>query len=136
MEKSKLLPFFIENGTPGQIVRYLVTGFSSAAVEFTLLFVFRDIIGLTVIAANSAALTIVFWFNFLMNRLWTFKSRMKLGRQLPMYLALFVFNIGASDLLMYLLTDRLGLQYLLAKVFSIGAVVSWNFVLYRRFIYK
>lgn len=133
---SRLLSYLPGSGSSGQIIRYLVTGFSSAAIEFILLFVFRNFVGMSVIAANSAALTIVFWFNFLMNRLWTFKSKMKLSRQLPMYLALFVFNIGASDLMMYLLAERLELQYLLAKVFAIGAVVSWNFVLYRKVIYK
>ncbi len=133
---SRLLSYLPGNGSVGQMIRYLVTGFSSAAIEFTLLFIFRNFAGMSVIAANSAALTVVFWFNFLMNRLWTFRSKMKLSRQLPMYLALFVFNIGASDLIMYLLAERLELQYLIAKVFAIGAVVSWNFVLYRKVIYK
>ena len=136
LKKSKLLSGLLENGSLGQITRYLVTGFSSAGFEFTLLYVFRGIAGLSVIAANTAALSIVFWFNFLMNRLWAFKSKMKLSKQLPMYLALFVFNIVVSDLIMYLLTDMLQIQYLLAKVFSIGAVVSWNFVLYKKVIYK
>ncbi len=129
---SKLL----NQESAGQAVRYLVTGFSSAAIELTLLFVFKDIFGLSILVSNSAALSIVFWFNFLMNRFWSFKSKMKLGRQLVMYLALFVFNLGASDLIMYLLANRLAIQYLLAKVFAIGAVVCWNFVLYKKVIYR
>lgn len=126
-----LTPEFLQ-----QASRYLITGFSSAAIEFLLLYLFRDVAGYTIILSNSFALAIVFWFNFFMNRKWSFKSTMKLGKQLPMYLILFVFNLGASDLIMYLLTDRLSMQYLLAKVFAIGAVVSWNFILYKKVIYK
>ena len=139
MEKLKKTRYLSKIATPefvGQFSRYLITGFSSAAIELTLLFVLRDTAGLTVLAANSIALTIVFWFNFLMNRFWSFKSKANIKRQLVMYLVLFVFNLATSDLIMYLLTVKLSLQYLIAKVFAIGAVVCWNFILYRKVIYK
>ena len=139
MEKLKKTRYLSKIATPefvGQFSRYLITGFSSAAIELTLLFVLRDTAGLTVLMANSIALTIVFWFNFLMNRFWSFKSKANIKRQLVMYLVLFVFNLATSDLIMYLLTVKLSLQYLIAKVFAIGAVVCWNFVLYRKVIYK
>lgn len=136
LKKTKYLSKYLTPETIGQIGRYLVTGFSSAAIEFTLLFLFRDVARQTVVVSNTIALSIVFWFNFLMNRLWSFKSKMKLRRQLPMYLALYIVNLGASDLIMYLLTGCLSMQYLFAKVFAIGAVVSWNFVIYKKIIYK
>lgn len=136
LKKNKYISRFLTPDLLGQIYRYLVTGFCSAAMEFSLIFVFRDVAGLSVILSNSIALTIVFWFNFLMNRIWSFKSRANLKRQLAMYLVLFVFNLGASDLIMYALTAKLSLQYLLAKVFAIGAVVTWNFVLYKKVIYR
>lgn len=136
LSKNKYLSQFLTPESLGQIARYLITGFSSAAIEFTLLFIFRDIIGLSVILSNSIALTIVFWFNFFMNRIWSFKSGANLKKQLAMYLVLFVFNLGASDLIMYALTAELSLQYLIAKVFATAAVVTWNFILYKKVIYK
>ena len=136
LKKSKYFAQYLTPESLGQITRYLITGFSSAAIELTLLFVFRDVLALSIIASNSLALTIVFWFNFLMNRTWSFKSTANLKKQLVMYLFLFVFNLGASDLIMYLLTQKLTLQYLLAKVFAIGAVVTWNFILYKKVIYR
>ena len=139
VEKLKNSKYFSRFLTPeflGQFIRYIVTGLTSATIEFSLLFLFKDVAELSILTANSIALSIVFWINFLMNRLWSFKSKANLKKQLSMYLVLFVFNLGASDLMMYLLTTRLGLQYLLAKVFAIGAVVCWNFILYRKVIYK
>ena len=136
LKKNEYLSRFLRPEFTGQVIRYLITGFSSAAIELTLLFVFRDLANLSIIVSNSIALTIVFWFNFLMNRIWSFKSTSNLKKQLAMYLVLFVFNLGASDVIMYLLTSKLSLQYLLAKVFAIGAVVTWNFVIYKKVIYK
>ncbi|MGI6669887.1 MAG: GtrA family protein [Acetivibrionales bacterium] len=127
---------FLDSESAGQMIRYVITGLSSATIEFTLLYVFKDMAGLPVIAANSAALSIVFWFNFLMNRYWSFKSRMKIQKQLVMYLFLFLFNLLASDVIMYLLVEKFSIQYLVAKVFAIGVMVCWNFVLYKKVIYK
>ena len=136
LKKTKYLSRLLTPESLGQLSRYLITGFSSAAIELSLLFIFRDVSKLSIILSNSIALTIVFWFNFLMNRIWSFKSTANLKKQLAMYLVLFVFNLAASDLIMYLLTTKLSLQYLLAKVFAIGAVVTWNFILYKKVIYK
>lgn len=136
LKKNRLLSDMLEPEAFHQLVRYLITGFSSAAIELSLLYVFKDVAELSVIAANSIALTIVFWFNFLMNRLWSFKSKSGLQKQLLMYAVLFIFNLGASDLIMHVLATLLGVHYLLAKVFAIGAVVSWNFILYKKVIYK
>jgi putative flippase GtrA len=136
LSRNKTLARFLSPELLGQAIRYLITGFSSAAIEFSLLILSKDIFSLSVVVSNSIALTIVFWFNYLMNRKWSFKSTTSLKKQLPMYLVLFIFNLGASDLVMYLLTSRLSLHYLLAKVFAIAAVMTWNFLLYRKVIYK
>ncbi len=136
LNKNKFLARFLTPELIGQAIRYLITGFSSAAIEFSLLFLCKDIFSLSVVVSNTIALTIVFWFNYFMNRKWSFKSTTSLKKQLPMYLVLFIFNLGASDVIMYLLTSRLSLYYLLAKVFAIAAVMSWNFFLYRKVIYK
>lgn len=136
MKIPEFVSNFLKAKSAGEMIRYLITGLCSAAIEFSLLFVFKDLIGLSVVASNSIALSTVFWFNFLMNRIWSFKSKMKLGKQLGMYLLLFLFNLGASDFIMYMLTDRLSMQYLVAKIFALGAVVCWNFIIYKKVIYK
>ncbi|NJD01250.1 MAG: GtrA family protein [Ruminiclostridium sp.] len=136
IKKNRMISEFLTPSSVSQIKRYLITGFSSAAIELTLLYILRDIMRLGIIEANSIALTIVFWFNFLMNRFFSFKSSGNIKKQIIMYGILFVFNLGASDLIMHLLTSSLHVQYLLAKVFAIGAVVSWNFILYKKVIYK
>ena len=133
---NKFISEFVTPAAISQMKRYLITGFTSAAIELSLLYILRDVIKLGIIESNSIALTIVFWFNFLMNRFFSFKSSGSIKKQIIMYGILFVFNLGASDLIMHLLTSSLHIHYLLAKVFAIGAVVSWNFILYKKVIYK
>jgi putative flippase GtrA len=119
-----------------QASRYLITGFSSAAIEFALLYACKELLGLSVLLSNSIALAIVFWFNFLVNRFWSFSSKGDIKKQLIMYGCLFAFNLFASDIIMYLLNSVAGLHYLIAKIFAIGVIVCWNFIIYRKVIYK
>lgn len=136
LRENKFLSNFLTDTALAQLKRYLITGFTTAGIEIGLLWIFKSIAHQDEIVANTIALTISFWFNFLANRLWSFKSKDNLKRQLAIYCCLFFFNLGASDLIMYVLIRMLGLHYLLAKVFAIGAVVSWNFILYKKVIFK
>ncbi|MDF2523669.1 MAG: GtrA-like protein [Clostridiales bacterium] len=136
LRENKYLSNFLTDTALAQLKRYLITGFSTAGIEIGLLWIFKSLVHLDDIVANSIALTISFWFNFLVNRIWSFKSKDNLKRQLIIYCCLFLFNLGASDLIMYVLIRMLGLHFLIAKVFAIGAVVSWNFVLYKKVIFK
>ena len=64
LKNTKYLSKYLTPESLGQLVRYLVTGFSSASIELTLLFVFKDVANLSILVSNSIALTIVFWFTF------------------------------------------------------------------------
>ena len=119
-----------------QFVRYLITGFTGFAIEYLLFRLFLDVVGLWYILANSIVLTIVFWFNFMVNRIWSFKSKSSLKRQVFIYFFLFIFNIGATNGIMYLAKISVDMSPAFSKILAMGAVVSWNFVIYKKIIYK
>lgn len=127
---------FFTPGTFHQFIKYIITGVLSFATEITLLFVLTEYAGLWYLLSNTIAYIVVFWLNFLLNKFWSFGSRKNFRRQLQLYSMLFVFNLGAVNGLMYLLTDVAGLYYLLSKVLVMGMVVTWNFFLYKKVIYK
>ena len=122
--------------TLSQMLRYIVIGMISVFSEYIILFTLTHYFFVWHIISNSIALLIVFWINFLLNRYWSFKSNEKIWRQLGLYLCLFLFNLGASNVIMYFITDIFGINYLISKAFSTAAIVSWNFVLYKKVIYK
>lgn len=136
LKKIRFLEDMLSSQSVGQFKRYLVTGFLCFGIEYALFNILYHLAGLGYIWANTIALTPVFWLNFLMNRLWSFKSKKNLKFQLPLYAALFGFNIFATDTLMYVLSDLAGIRPSISKLLVMGAVVSWNFILYRKVIYK
>ena len=79
---------------------------------------------------------IVFAYNFSLNKYWSFQSKEFAHRQLARYLCLFAFNYGFSVAVMYVFNARLGADYRLVRVASIAVVMTWNFLLYRHWVYQ
>ncbi|MDR1087798.1 MAG: GtrA family protein [Coriobacteriales bacterium] len=118
-----------------QGLRYLVVGFSSAAIELVLFFVLYQVLGIFVVASNVVALTAATVFNFTLSRTWTFQSVQSLPRSLVLYLVLFAWNQFFSSVAIVGLID-LGVPAMLAKVITMGVIVCWNFVLYRKVVFR
>ena len=136
LKKHRFFSGLLDERTFGQFKRYVATGLLSFTIEYLLFFVLLTQLGLWYMLANTMVYVVVFWFNFFMNRLWSFKSKANLPKQIGLYGGLFVFNLAAINLLMYLFCDIAGIAPLISKVMVMGAVVSWNFILYKKVIYK
>lgn len=136
IKDNKLVSELITQKTLAQFGKYLVTGGISAGTEFSLLILLTEYFKLWYITSNSIAYSSGFVISFLMNKYWSFNSRENFGRQLAMYGVLFFINLGLSTALMYLLTSVLGILYIISKIFVMGLIVLWNFLLYKKVIYK
>ena len=137
LKKHKFWADFFNKKSIGQFKRYLITGFTSFGIEYGLFALLTNYFKVYYLVANICIFTVVFWFNYFLNRRWSFKSTQSLKIQLPRYLLLFLFNLlMANIILMYLLTDIIGINKMFSKILIMGAVVSWNFILYKKVIYR
>lgn len=114
---------------------YLVVGFSSAGIELVLFQLLYEFLGLPVEVSNVIAVVTSTTFNFVMNYNVTFKTAKNPVRSLVLYLLLFAFNTTFSTLTISALVSA-GLHSMLAKLFTMACIVSWNFILYRKVIFK
>ena len=120
-----------------QLIRYLVTGFTAFGIEYAMYVFLLKVIGLHYILASVIVYALVFWFSFIVNRFWSFKSKGHIGKQLLQYGLLFSFNLVVSNIfIMKLLTDVIGLDPLISPFIKMTFVVSWNFLIYKYIIYK
>jgi putative flippase GtrA len=117
-----------------QASRYLVVGFSSAAIELTLFVVLYNLLAIDIRISNVIALTCSTVFNFIMSYTWTFKASKNFKKSLVLYLLLFIFNQFFSTSIIYYLVE-LGLYSFIAKLFAMACIVCWNFVLYRKVVF-
>lgn len=165
LDKLKKYKFFSDMLTPetfSQMKRYIITGFSGFAIEYALFNIFNELIFVKFppagysfakkiadnfvetfgrptyryLFANAIAYIVAFWVNFLLNRFWSFKSKVNIFKQLRQYSALFIFNLIVTSALLYFLSDKIGIMPKISKVLVMGMVVCWNFILYKKVIYK
>jgi len=120
-----------------QIIRYLITGFTAFGIEYALYVMLLKWAELHYILASVIVYALVFWFSFLVNRIWSFKSKGNIKRQFIQYGALFAFNLVVSNIfLMKLFTDVFGISELISPFLKMACVVCWNFLIYKYIIYK
>jgi len=131
-------------GLVKQSGRYLIVGFSSAAIEIGLYALLHEFFGLEVDLSffgihfeviNVTALVTATVYNFILNRTWTFNPTRSLARSIILFLILFAFNSVFSSTVIFLLAG-VGIPYVLAKIFTIACIVCWNFFLYRFVVFK
>jgi len=158
-----LARFGISKEALSQFIRYIIVGFTTFFVEYSIFYSLMDIVFVrypilnygfldsiaysifhihydnttyNYLAANTVAYIIVFWFNFLMNRHWSFKSKTDLSRQLKLYACLFLLNLAFTNVALHALVEYVKIIPEIAKVLVMGGIVMWNFVIYRKIIYR
>ncbi len=119
-----------------QFSKYIITGILSCLLDFSLFGGLHKWLGLPWVVANFAAMFTTLWFNFFLNRQWSFASSRPLGAQVVRYTLLVICNMLLSNLIIYTLADLCQLDRLLAKGMAILCIISWNFLLYRYVIYR
>lgn len=142
------LPILRKLFTPeslAQFIRYVFVGVFCFSIEYIMFIVLRNALAINEILVNVIVYTVIFWLNFLLNRFFSFRSKSDIKRQLFLYGILFFFNLfignvllfsGIRSLLVYMCGEGSWPVLYLPKVLIMFFIISWNFILYKKFIYK
>jgi len=136
IKNNKHISEFLEPNSIVQFLKYLVTGILSAGTEYSIFIILMNCINMWYIFANIPAYFTGFWISFLLNRFWSFKSKVNFRKQLFQYFILFSINLGVQSLFLFLLTHLIGIPSSISKIFVMGLIVLWNFIIFKKIIYK
>lgn len=116
-------------------VRYLFTGGTTFIIDEGLLIVLHGKFGLWLPASLFVAYTVAFVYNFSMNRWWTFDAaeNKTLAQHILPYSLLFAFNLIFTVVFVSLVSKVI--NYAVAKVIAVIIQTSWNFFVYKYFIF-
>lgn len=117
-----------------QSASYIVVGMGTALLELGL-FQLLLWLGVGVVISNVVATVVATGTNFLLNRNVTFQSASNPIRSALLYTLLFICNMAISSLVVSALIDD-GVPSALAKGCMQLCVAVWNFVIYRKIIFK
>ncbi|RIJ43103.1 GtrA family protein [Pontibacter oryzae] len=108
--------------------KFGVVGFSGLVLDFGVTFLAKEVLRWNKYVANSLGFLLASASNYYLNRIWTFHSSdPEIGWQFSKFLIVALIGLLLNNLIIYLLTDRLRLNFYIAKFCAIVLVFFWNF---------
>ena len=120
--KEMLLPLL------GRLIKFCVVGFSGMIVDFFFTWLCKEKFKWNKYISNSIGFVLAATNNYVWNRIWTFQSQgSEILREYSTFFIISLVGLGINNAVIYLLHDRLKLNFYLAKILAIGVVTLWNF---------
>lgn len=119
-------------------VRYIISGGSAAAVNFILLWVFTEFLGLWYLLSLIIASIISASLTFALQKFWTFEnpSMERVHVQMPQYVALALINLALNSAALYVLVEYAHMWYLAGQVICSAVLAVMNFLINQHYIFR
>ena len=111
-----------------RFIRFGIVGFSGMIVDFGVTWLCKEKLRWNKYLSNSLGFILAATNNYIWNRLWTFQSESQaVAREYISFVVIAVIGLDLNNLIIYLLHERLHLNFYLSKLIAIGCVTLWNF---------
>lgn len=113
-----------------KLLKFCVVGFSGMCLDFGITWLLKEKAKVNKYLANSTGFILAATSNYFFNRIWTFHSHnQQVIIEYFSFITISLIGLGLSNLIIYLLTEKLKLNFYLSKLFAIAVVTIWNFVM-------
>ena len=119
-----------------EFAKYFIVGFSGLFFDMGTLILFKEKFGMAPVVAVILNQIILLNYNFLLNKYWSFRNREMPHKQLVRYFILTAFNYIFAVGTMYFFNHILNFDYRFVRIATIAIMVSWNFLLYKYWVYR
>lgn len=133
--KSSKLGHYCSRVLASELVRFLIVGGLSFAIDFGLLVLLHEVLLVELWIATPIAFLTSLVFNFLLQRIFTFKAQNGRSVSFLKYCILVVFNTFAVDFIVNF-AEWIGVGYQIGKIFATIVITGWNYVLYKQWIFR
>jgi putative flippase GtrA len=111
-----------------EFLKFCIVGASGMVIDFGTTWLLKEKVRINKYFANSAGFILAATSNYLLNRYWTFHSEnTKVVTEYFSFVLISVIGLGINNLVVYVLTEKVKLNFYISKLFAVGAVTLWNF---------
>ena len=120
-----------------QILRFTIVGGFAFLIDYGILYILTEFIGIHYLVSSIISFTISVIFNYIMSIKWVFNVTKKQGiEDFIKFVILSVIGLGINELIMYVMVDIINIHYMISKLFATGIVMIYNFITRKIFIEK
>lgn len=113
-----------------KFLKFCLVGLSGMAVDYGATWLLKEKIKINKYAANSTGFLLAVTSNYVWNHIWTFHtSNTRFLSEYLSFITIALAGLAINNLVIYLLTDKVKINFYLSKLFAIGVVTLWNFTL-------
>lgn len=120
----------IHNRNFRQFSKFCIVGGTAALINFSFYYSLTEYLGFWYIYSAIAAFLISAVFNFTTNKIWTFRNK-KTGKeiiaQISKFAVVMISGLIINTVIIYFLTEFIGIDYRLSWVFATGVVTFWSY---------
>lgn len=111
-----------------KFIRFGVVGFSGLAIDFGITYVCKEKLKIHKYVSSSLGFTVATASNYTLNRNWTFEDHAAASiTQFSKFFMIALVGLFLSNILIYLLHDKLKWNFYVAKACAIVVISLWNF---------
>ena len=113
-----------------KFLKFCVVGFSGMVIDFSTTWLLKEKAKVNKYVANSTGFILAATSNYIWNRIWTFQSEnSQIAVEYFSFILISIAGLGINNFVIYLLNDRLKINFYLSKLLAIGVVTVWNFLM-------
>ncbi len=116
-----------------KFIKFGIVGASGMLVHFSVLYLFKEVVGLNPFLANTIGFVTAATTNYILNRIWTFHSQEKqVAVEYLKFILVSVIGLGVNNGTMWITGNLLpdwfdDWRFYLIWVFAVGVTTLWNF---------
>lgn len=116
-----------------EMMRFIIVGAITFVVDYGLLYISTEYIGLYYMYSTAIAFIAAVIFNYWLCVIYVFKNvQRQTSKQAIFFVGSSVVGLGLNQICMWFFVEIFGIYYMLAKIISIIIVMAWNYIMKRK----
>lgn len=118
-----------------QIAKFGIVGIIATLIDYVLLFILTDVFNIYYMTSSIISFSVSLIFNYIASIKWVFNVKHKQTYKDGLLFLIFsLIGLWINQKVMYLSVEKLGIYYMISKIFATGIVMVWNFITRKIFI--
>lgn len=125
-----------ENQLLMQIMKFVIVGGIATVIDFAILFILKEFVGINEIIANTISFTVSLIYNYIASVKWVFEVDKDKNpkKQFITFVSFSIIGLLINNLILWLCIEKLSIYYLIGKVIATGIVMVFNFITRKMFL--
>lgn len=113
-----------------QIIKFGIVGTVAFVIDYLLLYVFVEYLGIYYLISSALSFTISVIFNYACSMKFVFVSRDDISKEseFVVFIILSIIGLIINQTMMWIMVDKLRIYYMFSKILVTLIVMIWNFI--------